>query len=85
MEIDRLEADQKFFRSLVVISVALAAHFLLREAAPVAGIAALAMGALSYQRYVEQRWKMTELIYGTAVIAHKASASRITVVSEPSE
>ena len=60
VEIDRLEADQKFFRSLVVISVLLAAHFLLREAAPVAGIASVVMGVLSYQRYLEQRWKMSE-------------------------
>jgi hypothetical protein len=77
VEIDRLEADQKFFRSLVVISVLFAAHFLLREAAPVAGIASVVMGVLSHQRYLEQRWKMSELIYATAVIVHEASSASV--------
>jgi hypothetical protein len=76
VEIDRLEADQKFFRSLVVILVALAAHFLLREGAPGAGLIALGLAALSFQRYMSRRWTMTELIYATAVIAHRASQSR---------
>lgn len=67
-EIDRLEADQKFFRSLVVISLAFAAHFLLWEAAPGAGVIALVAAGFSFNRYVDQRWKMTELTYGTAVI-----------------
>ncbi len=74
-EIDRLEADQKFFRSVVVVSAAFAAHFLLRDGAPAPGIAAIAMCALSYRRYIEQRWKMSELIYGTAAIVYGASAS----------
>jgi uncharacterized membrane protein YidH (DUF202 family) len=76
-EIDRLEADQKFFRSLVVVSVALAAHFMLGEGAPVVGAAAVVMAVLSYLRYVEQRWKMTELIYATAVIVHKTNATTL--------
>jgi hypothetical protein len=71
-EIDRLEADQKFFRSLVVIAVAFAAHFFLLKGAPVAGLLAVGAGALSFSRYVEQRWKMTELTYGTAVIVAQA-------------
>ena len=58
-----------------MISVLFAAHFLLREAAPVAGIASVVMGVLSYQRYLEQRWKMSELIYATAVIVHDASSA----------
>jgi hypothetical protein len=70
VEIDRLEADSKFFRSLVVVSALAAAHFLLREQSPVAGVVALVMARLSYQRYREQRWKTTELSYGTAVILH---------------
>jgi hypothetical protein len=73
-EIDRLEADQKFFRSLVVIAAAFAAHFFLREAAPLAGLIAVAAAIISYNRYVEQRWKMTELTYGTAVIVSKAGS-----------
>jgi len=71
VEIDRLEADQKFFRSLTVIAVVFAAHFLLHDGAPFAGLVAIAMAALAYRRYIDQRWKMTELTYGTAVIASK--------------
>jgi hypothetical protein len=74
-EIDRLEADSKFFRSMVVILVFAAAHFLLKEQSPVAGVIVLIMVWLSYRRYIEQRWKMTELIYGTAVIVHAAESS----------
>ena len=74
VEIDRLEADSKFFRSLVVVSVLAAAHFLLREQSPLAGVVALAMAGLSYQRYRQQRWKMTELSYGTAVILHATTS-----------
>lgn len=77
-EIDRLEADQKFFRSLVVISAAFAAHFLLKESAPLAGGAAIGMGYLAYHRYVDQRWKMTELIYATALIVAANRSARST-------
>ena len=84
-EIDRLEADHKFFRSLVVVFVAFAAHFLLHEAAPVAGIGAIVMTALSYQRYVEQRWKMTELIYATAIIVHTTHATGVRPATAPEE
>lgn len=78
VEIDRLEADQKFFRSLTVIASAFAAHFLLHDGAPFAGLVAIAMAALAYHRYKDQRWKMTELTYGTAVIA-----SRLDAPAEP--
>jgi hypothetical protein len=81
-EIDRLEADQKFFRSLVVVSTALAAHFFLREAAPIAGVTAIAMAVLSYRRYVDQRWKATELTYATAVIVYKALATGASAASQ---
>jgi hypothetical protein len=70
VEIDRLEADSKFFRSVVVVAVAFAAHFLLHEHSPAPGVAAVVMAVLSYRRFREQRWKMTELTYGTAVIVH---------------
>jgi hypothetical protein len=76
VEIDRLEADSKFFRSLVVVSALAAPHFLLVEQTPVPGAVALVMGGLSYQRYRQQRWKMTELSYGTAVIVHAAKSAR---------
>jgi len=75
-EIDRLEADSKFFRSLIVVLALAAAHFLLRVQSPVAGVVALLMTWLSYQRYRQQRWKMTELSYGTAVILHATSSPR---------
>jgi hypothetical protein len=68
VEIDRLEADSKFFRSMVIVSLLFAAHFLFRERAPVIGGAALVMCVLSYQRFRQQRWKTTELSYATAVI-----------------
>jgi hypothetical protein len=77
-EIDRFEADSKFFRSLVVVSVAIALHFLLVERTPGLGIACLALGAVAYWRYFDQRWKMAELCYGTAVIleATRPAATR---------
>jgi hypothetical protein len=74
-EIERLETDQKFFRSMVVVSAGLVAHFFLHEASPVAGLAAIAMGALSYRRYLDQRWKMSELIFATVVIAHATTTA----------
>lgn len=69
-EIDRLEADSKFFRSLVVVSAAFTAHFMLREQSPAMGLATIVVGILSFLRFVERRWQMTELTYATAVIAH---------------
>lgn len=69
VEIDRFEADSKFFRSLVVVSTAFAAHFLLREQSPAMGVAVIVVGVLSFFRFVEQRWKMTELTYAAAVVA----------------
>jgi hypothetical protein len=67
-EIDRLEADSKFFRSLVVVSVAIGLHFLLRERAPGLGLGCFAVSFMAYRRYIDQRWKMTELSYSTVVI-----------------
>jgi hypothetical protein len=74
-EIDRLEADQKFFRSMVVVSAAFAAHFLLTQGSAIAGVTAIAMGIFSYRRYLDQRWKMSELIFATAVIAHAIASA----------
>jgi hypothetical protein len=67
-EIDRLEADSKFFRSLVVVAAALALHFAVGESAPGNGLACAVFGFIAYTRYVDQRWKLTQLSYGTAVI-----------------
>jgi hypothetical protein len=69
-EIDRLEADQKFFRSLVLIAVGLALHFLFGQQQGVLGLASFGMAVLAFHRYCDQRWKMTELAYATAVILH---------------
>jgi hypothetical protein len=85
IEIDRLEADQKFFRSLVVVFALFAAHFFLREASPVAGVACIAAAVFSYRRYADQRWKMTELIYGTAVIVHKLNPPAAAAATAPVE
>ena len=74
VEIDRLEAEQKFFRSLVVLSAIFAAHFIVRERALLTAALAAAMSALSYWRYLDRRWTMTELIYATAVIIDRTSA-----------
>jgi hypothetical protein len=67
-EIDRLEADSKFFRSLVVVAAALALHFAVGESAPGNGLACVVFGFIAYTRYVDQRWKLTQLSYGPAVI-----------------
>jgi hypothetical protein len=72
VEIDRLEADHKFFRSVVVIGTLFAAHFLLRQGAPVPALAAAGLAALSYRRYLTRRWQMTELIFATAAIVAAA-------------
>jgi len=75
VEIDRLEADSKFFRSLVVVGALAATHFFVREQSPVASVVALVMTGLSYLRFREQRWKMTELSCGTAVIVYATALS----------
>lgn len=74
-EIDRLEAEQKFFRSLVVIGAIFALHFLLRERALLATAIALVLTAASFRRYLDRRWAMTEMIFATAVIANAADAT----------
>jgi hypothetical protein len=74
VEIDRIEADSKFFRSLVIIAVAGTVHFLWRADAW-AMLGTLALGALSFSRFRDQRWKLTELSYATAVIIHATGAS----------
>jgi hypothetical protein len=69
VEIERFEATSKFFRGMVVMSIALFAHFLLARSVGLAVIM-IVLGALSYERFRDQRWKATELSYGTAVILH---------------
>lgn len=71
IEIDRFEATSKFFRGVVVISGALFAHFLLRERQAALAVGALVVGMLSFYRFCDQRWKMTEQAYATAIIQHE--------------
>lgn len=82
-EIDRLEADQKFFRSLVVIFALFAAHFFLRQSAPMIGLACIGAAVFSYHRFRDQRWKETELIFTTAVIIHSIGVLKSAAVDAP--
>jgi hypothetical protein len=77
-EIDRLEADQKFFRSLVGVAALFAAHFILRQGDPVAGVVAVAFAILAYLRFRNRRWAMTELVFATAAILHATSPTSET-------
>jgi hypothetical protein len=73
LEIDRYEATSKFFRSMVVVSVALALEFLLSSPNLVLATASVACCALSVDRFFDQRWKMTELTYASAIILKATS------------
>lgn len=70
LEIDQLEANSKFFRSLVVMFALIAAHFLLHEQRPGLAAASASLSVLSHWRYRDQRWKLTELSFATAVLVH---------------
>jgi len=80
IEIDRFEATSKFFRGMVVISGGLFAHFLLREQQPFLAIGAVVVGMLSFDRYCDQRWKMSEQAYATAIIQHETRGGRSATV-----
>ena len=82
VEIDRFEATSKFFRGMVVISGALFAHFLLRERQVSLALGAVIAGALSFNRFCDQRWKMTEQAYATAIIQHATKAGTPAAVAE---
>lgn len=75
-EIDRYEATSKFFRGSVVVAIGAIAHFFL--VAPHAGLAAAAfiVAALSFERFCDQRWKMTEAAYVAAVLIHKTASDK---------
>jgi hypothetical protein len=76
-EIDRLEADSKFFRSLVVVAALFMLHFLLRDINLIGATGAALLGWLSFMRYRDQRWKMTEMSYTTAVIVSMAPPAAV--------
>ena len=69
LEIDRFDANSKFFRSFVVVSVLLFLHYALRGDYLMVGAMVLAL--LSFWRYCDQRWKASELSYATAVMLHR--------------
>lgn len=77
VEIERFEATSKFFRSMVVVSVALFVHFFLQGSIE-AAVLMLILGLLSYERFRDQRWKATELSYGRAVIVHETQPAKPT-------
>jgi len=60
--VERLEADSKFFRSLVVVFFVLCFSFFWNKQ-PASGWLCLALIALSFWRYVERRQKSTEQAY----------------------
>jgi len=75
-EIDRLEASSKFFRSMVVVSALAVAHFLLTVGEPVFAVQSATLCALSFWRYCEERWKMTELAYVTVIVLHDTKVAK---------
>ena len=68
-EVQRFEADSKFFRSLCVVAVFAAVQFWLHDRDGL-GYAALLIGLLSLMRYAEQRQKSTRFAYQYVLILH---------------
>ena len=78
LEIDRFDANSKFFRGFVVVSLLLALHFG-EEGRSALAVGCVVLAALSLWRYCDQRWKASELSYATAAMLHSiavASASK---------
>jgi len=59
LEVQRLEADSKFFRSLVVVLLGAAVYLFVTVQVGL-GVASLALLGLSFWRYVERRYKSTQ-------------------------
>jgi len=62
-----------------VVAAAAVAHFLLTVGEPVFAVQAAIICALSFWRYCEERWKMTELAYLTVVVLH---GTKLAMVGE---
>jgi hypothetical protein len=62
VEVQRFEADSKFFRSLVVV-LCIVSIALLIEAAWLALVACIILTILSFWGYVKRRWKGVQLTY----------------------
>jgi hypothetical protein len=72
-EVKQLEADSKFFRSLVVLSLGvLAVSVALLK--PWLAIGSLAAAAMCAWRYVERRWKATHRAFEYVVIIYGAES-----------
>lgn len=69
-DVQRLEADSKFFRSLVIVSGLCAIAFL-AGGQNVAGLVALALVAPCFARYYERRLKSTTQAYIHIVTLHR--------------
>ena len=72
IEISRLEADSKFFRSLIVVLLIIAGTLLLKAAWVEIGVC-LALAVLAFFRYADQRYKSTELAYIYLVAMDKSA------------
>jgi len=70
-EIQRLEAESKFFRSICALLVLLVVATWNRSDLGLR-VLALALILLSFWRYAERRWKSTELAYGYLVALRRA-------------
>jgi hypothetical protein len=88
-EVLRLEADSKFFRSLVVVFVILAACSLVHlpgsERLPLPAIVLLILAALSYWRYAEQRQKGLVEAYRAVIICLAMGGEAPEPSSKPAE
>lgn len=76
--VQRFEADSKFFRSLCIVATFAAIQFPIHDRQGL-GYAALAIAVLSLLRYAEQRYKSTKWAYQYALILHMNGGSVDTV------
>lgn len=85
LELERLEAESKFFRSIVVLAIVLILHFLVLEQNLTAAGALTLVCVLSFSRFCDQRWKLTELAYAGAVIVAATKTSQPESESTPTK
>jgi hypothetical protein len=84
-DVHRLEADSKFFRSLIVICLLASAAFF-ADGRAIAGLIALALVAPCFARYYERRLKSTTQAYQHVVAMHRLGLlkSGVEAPGEPS-
>jgi hypothetical protein len=83
LEIDRFEATSKFFRGFVVVSAAAAIHYLASRQLGLV-VASATVSVLSFWRFCDQRWKMTELACASIVIFHETKSRAPKTAKTPS-